>query len=100
MQASYQQSQNVITQDKISHTKGKTFPVLLFARELQALLLPLAGPSENVYKVEKIQICGTWYARGTAVIVGCDQFYYGYVFGEIVNGIIIEGDDYLVQYVG
>ena len=96
MQASFRNKKDFLSQDMLHNTKGAMYPVRLLPHDIQGLILPLVGPSESVYKVERVQVSGTWYATGLAVIAGVVNGAHMYQFAKIDKCFIIAGEAYLL----
>lgn len=95
MQASFRSRPNFLSQDVLHHSNGELYPIRLLPHGIEVALLPLVGPSESVYTVSKVQVNGTWYEVGLAVIVGSSRTEYSYQFAEIDKCFIIGGEVYL-----
>ena len=98
MQASWRNSKSILSEDVVQNTGGQPFPVRLLPLQMQRLLLPIVGASETVYRVEKMQFNGTWYATGLGVI--CTANDNGYQFARIEMCVIIGGNPYLLCHLG
>lgn len=69
MQATYHGSQNFLTEDALTHSKGDLYPVRLLPQTIQAQVLLLVGGNESVYSVGKVCYNGSFYSKGLAVAV-------------------------------
>jgi hypothetical protein len=72
-----------------SYAGAKTEFVQILDHNIQALLLPLLGDKELVTDVSSVIVDGIKYTHGACIVLGHDHD--TYIFGEIVNIFIIEG---------